>query len=98
MSANNGPGFNNFEVKSNGKWHTLLNNASEDLYNIKDKDMMSSAFEVFPFEVLEVFSPSPNVVFSWRHWGYFTGTYKENKGNGELIELFGWAEIELNDK
>ena len=39
---------------------------AEDLYTIKDKDMMQSAFETFPLEILEVFSPSPHIVFSWR--------------------------------
>jgi len=31
------------------------------------------------------------VTFSWRHWANFTGTYKGNKGKGELVNMYGFA-------
>ena len=50
----------------------------------------------FPWEVLEVFSGPPKVAFSWRHWGKFTGHYKSRKGEGEIIELYGFAIVTLS--
>jgi hypothetical protein len=38
----------------------------------------------FPWEVLKVLSGPPHVVFTWRHWGKNTGTYRGRKGNGEV--------------
>lgn len=52
---------------------------------------ISNAIPVFPFEVLNVFTALPMVSFSWRHWGYFTGSYKGSKGTGELINVFGYG-------
>ena len=60
--------------------------------------MFHGAFPAFPWEVLEVYTGPPKVAFSWRHWGRFTGKYKDNKGNGELVEVFGWGVAEVNDK
>ena len=47
--------------------------------------------------MLKVLTPPPTVTFSWRHWAYFTGKYKENKGNGELVELYGFAVVKVNE-
>lgn len=67
------------------------------------------SFAAFPWEVLEVIAfpdlanPAwPNVdnpdqvVFTWRHWGHFTGEYKGNKGKGELIEMYGFASAKIS--
>ena len=59
--------------------------------------LFHGSFAAFPWEVLEVFTGPPVVTFTWRHWGHFTGTYKGNKGKGELIEVFGWGTAEVND-
>ncbi|CAB4029090.1 Hypothetical predicted protein [Paramuricea clavata] len=50
----------------------------------------------FPWEVLNVFSGPPNVVFTWRHWGEFTGEYRGRPGNGELVELYGMLRVTVN--
>ena len=57
--------------------------------------MFHKSFPAFPWEVMEVLAfpdlGNPNwpdcanpdfVAFTWRHWGNFTGKYKENKGKG----------------
>jgi hypothetical protein len=59
-------------------------------------DMFHHSFAAFPWEVLEVFTGPPTVVFTWRHWGHFTGEFKGNKGKGELIEVFGWGTAKVN--
>lgn len=50
----------------------------------------------FPWEVLKVFSGPPNVVFTWRHWGEFTGEYRGRSGHGELVELYGMLRVTVN--
>lgn len=58
-------------------------------------EIFSSVFtEGFAWEVLEVYSPPPEVAFKWRHFGKFTGKYidehgEEHPGNNKLIEVFG---------
>jgi hypothetical protein len=38
------------------------------------------------------------VAFTWRHWGEFTGGYKGHKGEGELIEMYGFGTAVVNGK
>merc|ERR1712187_371314 len=40
----------------------------------------------------------PKVGFTWRHWGRFTGTYEENQGKGQLVEMFGFGTATVNEK
>jgi len=51
----------------------------------------------FPWEVLKVFSGPPNVVFTWRHWGHLEGSFQDNQGHGEKVEMFGLGRIGLNE-
>lgn len=48
--------------------------------------------------MIEVFSGPPTVGFSWRHWAHFTGTFEENSGDGQLVEMYGFAIATVNDK
>nr|CCA17548.1 conserved hypothetical protein [Albugo laibachii Nc14] len=50
----------------------------------------------FPMEVLEVFTQPPRCHFSWRHWGSFSGRYKGVKGDGRMIQLFGFGSVEID--
>jgi hypothetical protein len=72
-------------------------------------DMFHKSFAAFPWEVLEVIAfpdlanPSwpkvdnpDTVAFTWRHWGHFTGKYKNNKGKGELIEMYGFGTAKIS--
>lgn len=57
----------------------------------------SQAFtEGFPMEVLEVFTQPPRCHFSWRHWGSFSGRYKGVKGDGRMIQFFGFGYVEID--
>ena len=60
--------------------------------------MFHHSFAAFPWEILEVFTGPPSVTFSWRHWGHFTGSFKGNKGEGQVIEVFGYGTAKVNDK
>jgi hypothetical protein len=75
------------------------------LYNAANEDFESShnlfrkAFnESFPWEVLKVYTGPPSITFSWRHWGEFVGDYKGNKGEGQLLEMTGYAIVSVTDE
>ena len=65
----------------------------------KSHDLFRNALvNGFPWEVLKVFSGPPNVVFTWRHWGKFTGEYRGRQGNGELIEMYGMLRVTVSSE
>jgi hypothetical protein len=104
ISANGGKVFNNEEANQVGNYNVLLNAAPTDLWVSENvtwedsHDAFHNAFAAFPWEVLDVFSGPPKVAFTWRHWGTFTGTYEENQGQGEFVEMFGFGTAVVNDK
>ncbi|CAE7506749.1 unnamed protein product [Symbiodinium sp. CCMP2592] len=103
ISANGGKKFNNDEANKCGNYNVLLQGCDAALYDTecswdKSHEVFHHAFAAFPWEVLECFSPPPRVSFSWRHWGNFTGTYEGHQGHGELIEMYGFAVAEVDDK
>lgn len=105
VSVNGGKERNGFEEAVKGTYNWLFADVSKDLYNASAHTFETShkvfrgAFEDgFPWEVLEVFSGPPKVAFTWRHWGTFTGTYEEQKGSGEVIEMYGFLIATVNDE
>mmetsp|Transcript_16938 Transcript_16938/g.20803 ORF Transcript_16938/g.20803 Transcript_16938/m.20803 type:complete len:250 (-) Transcript_16938:14-763(-) len=57
----------------------------------------------FAWEVLEVYTGPPNLLFKWRHFGNFSGTFldkngKKHQGNGELLNLVGMCLAKVNEK
>lgn len=75
-----------------------LTHVCSALSHPESHDLFHTAFAAFPWEVLEVYSPPPKVAFTWRHWGQFTGTFEETKGEGQVIEMFGFGTAVVNDK
>lgn len=47
-------------------------------------------------EVLDVYSQPPRCHFAWRHWGPFCGRYKGVKGDNRIIEIRGFAYVEID--
>eukprot|EP00931_Biecheleriopsis_adriatica_P001819 TRINITY_DN10228_c0_g4_i1.p1 TRINITY_DN10228_c0_g4~~TRINITY_DN10228_c0_g4_i1.p1 ORF type:complete len:281 (+),score=35.57 TRINITY_DN10228_c0_g4_i1:53-844(+) len=50
--------------------------------------------EGFAWECLEVYSGPPSVLFKWRHFGKYSGTFtdknmRQYKGNGKMFSLIG---------
>lgn len=37
------------------------------------------------------------IVFSWLHWGEFTGEYKGNQGKGGVVELSGFVTVSVTE-
>lgn len=94
ISHDGGKVFGHLEANEIGNYNALLHGAAnwpKDISWSESHELFKDAFAVFPWEVLKVFSPPPLVAFSWRHWADFTGTYRGNKGKGELIDLIGFG-------
>ena len=105
ISANGGKVFDNDEANAVGNYNVLLNACPAEMWDSENitweasHDAFHNAFAAFPWEVLEVFSGPPKVAFTWRHWGHFTGTYEDKyKGEGQLIEMYGFGTAIVNDK
>jgi len=63
----------------------------------------STFSEGFAWEVLEVMSGPPTVAFRWRHFGKFSGTYTDKKGNkyqgnGAMVNVVGMCIAKVNDQ
>lgn len=87
-----------------GSYNWLLQTVSKELYDPDNfsfesshKTFRSAFVDGFAWEVLKVFSGPPKVAFMWRHWGAFTGEYKGRKGNGEVIEMYGFTIANVTD-
>jgi len=96
IGANGGKMFDNVGANQVGNYNVLLENCDESMWAKNQSwddthHTFKGAFAAFPWEVLKVFSGPPLVTFSWRHWANFTGTYKGNKGKGELVNMYGFA-------
>lgn len=94
MSTNGGKEYTAQEVVDRGTYNLFLENsehyrADEETFE-SSYDLFHNAFpNGFHWELLEVVAGPPNVVFKWRHWGTFQGTYKDHQPTGETIEVVG---------
>ncbi len=94
MSTNGGPEYTAQEVADEGTYNLFL---GESEHYSPSAESFKSSFEVFHnafpngflWELIEVLSGPPNVVFKWRHWGTFNGAYKDYAPTGETIEIVG---------
>ena len=88
-----------------GNYNALMRDCSAyQKYGIDDDfeashDLFRDAFTTgFPWELLKVLSGPPGpVIFTWRHWAHFTGTFEGRTGNGELIEIYGLCRVIVNE-
>ena len=104
LRANDATAYDGETVSEIGTYNVLLDGCTKDLYNNSTETNESShkLFRgTFPggfvWEVLDVFSGPPVVGFSWRHWGRFSGKYKENVGDGQTVQLFGFGVATVNE-
>ena len=102
ISTNGGKEYNAQDVVQEGTYNLFIEPTEH--YNPKEETFESSAelfHKAFPdgflWEVSEVLSGPPKVVFKWRHWGNFTGPYKEFEPTGETIEVWGISVAEVTD-
>ncbi|HEY9693083.1 MAG TPA: ester cyclase [Oculatellaceae cyanobacterium] len=102
MRTNGGPEYTANDVAAVGTYNLFLEESEH--YNPKVETFESSIrifHEAFPdgflWELAEVFSGPPNVTFKWRHWGTFSGPYKDHAPTGEKIEISGMTVARVND-
>lgn len=94
MSTNGGREYTAQDIVDEGTYNLFLGDS--DQYRASDETFDSSynlfhtAFpNGFHWELIEVLSGPPNVVFKWRHWGTFSRNYHEHQPTGETIEIVG---------
>lgn len=102
MSTNGGKEYTAQEIVEQGTYNLFLENS--DHYRASDETFESSynlfhtAFpNGFHWELVEVVAGPPNVVFKWRHWGTFSGAYKQYQPTGETIEVIGLSIAKVTD-
>lgn len=102
MRTNGGSAYTAQDVVEVGTYNLFISETEE--YSPKVETFESSAklfHTAFPngflWEVTEVFSGPPNVTFKWRHWGTFSGSYKDHAPTGEVIEVYGMSIARLSD-
>jgi len=72
--------------------------SSEETFD-SSYNLFHAAFpEGFHWELIEVLSPPPNVVFKWRHWGQFKGNFKNFSPTGETIEIVGLSVARVTEE
>jgi len=103
VSANGGVSYNLTEAARVGNYNWLLASTNPEVYDVRKESFESShslfgnAFtEGFPWEVLEVFSGPPEVAFTWRHWASFTGEFRGNQGENQIVEMYGLCLATVN--
>jgi hypothetical protein len=102
MSSNGGEKYTAQEVVTQGTYNLFINETEH--YNPK-AETFESSFELFHnafpngflWELTEVLSGPPNVTFKWRHWGTFTGSYKDYQPTGQTIEITGVSIARVTD-
>lgn len=104
ISTNGAPPQAGAVAAERGNYNVLLAGTDPTLYDAKNHTFDSSHFlfgsafpRGFPWELVEVLTGPPRLVFSWRHWAHFTGEYKGRTGDGKLHELYGIAVAVVND-
>lgn len=94
MSSNGGQEYTAQEVAEKGTYNLFLGDtehyrSSEETFD-SSYNLFHTAFpNGFHWELIEVVSGPPNVVFKWRHWGTFSGPYKDHNPTAETIEIVG---------
>ena len=102
MITNGGPAYTAQDVADAGTYNLFLGDSEQ--YKASEEDFESSAHlfhNAFPngflWELIEVLAGPPNVTFKWRHWGNFSGPYKEHAPTGETVEIEGVSIARVND-
>jgi hypothetical protein len=102
MITNGGPAYTAQDVADAGTYNLFLGDSEQ--YKASEEDFESSAHlfhNAFPngflWELIEVLAGPPNVTFKWRHWGTFSGPYKEHAPTGETVEIVGVSVARVND-
>ena len=102
MSTNGGQAYTAEDVAEAGTYNLFLGETQH--YSAKAETFESSGslfHNAFPdgflWELIEVLSGPPNVTFKWRHWGTFSGAFKDRTPTGETVEIVGVSIARVTD-
>ncbi|MDF5730778.1 MAG: SnoaL-like polyketide cyclase [Rhizonema sp. PD38] len=102
MSSNGGPAYTAEYAAQQGTYNLFISDTEH--YKASEETFESSAHlfhNAFPngflWEVLEVFSGPPKVALKWRHWGTFSGAYKDFAPTQEVVEIVGTSIVYVTD-
>ncbi|CAH1777817.1 unnamed protein product [Owenia fusiformis] len=94
--------FSAEDCLNRGNYQMLL--AGCPLYNLNAHTCETSlalfqkAFDQgFAWELTELFSGPPKIVFSWRHWTNWTGKLGNREPTNDYIEMTGMSKVIVND-
>ena len=101
MSTNGGKAYTAQDVIKQGTYNLFL----EDSAQYRAAETFESSYNLFHtafpngfhWELIDVVSGPPNVVFKWRHWGTLSGAYKNHEPTGETIEMIGLSIAKVTD-
>ncbi|MDM9381883.1 SnoaL-like polyketide cyclase [Chlorogloeopsis sp. ULAP01] len=102
MSSNGGQAYTAEEVSASGTYNLFIGDtqdyqASQETFESSGKLFRTAFPKGFLWEVLEVYSAPPKVTFKWRHWGTFSGYYKDYAPTGETVEIVGMSVAHLTE-
>ncbi len=102
MSSNGGKQYTAEDVVKGGTYNLFIGDtdaykASEETFESSGRLFRGAFPKGFLWEVLEVYSGPPNIAFKWRHWGTFTGSYKDYSPTGETIEIIGMSVAQVTE-
>ncbi|MGH1394510.1 MAG: ester cyclase [Trichormus sp.] len=102
MSTNGSYGYTVTDLINSGTYKLLIGDnkhykATEENFETSTNLFHSAFPDGFLWEVIAVYSTPPNIVFKWRHWGTFTGAYKDYAPTGETIEIIGTSVVRLRE-
>ena len=103
MSTNGGPEYTAQQIVEAGTYNLFLGDTEHYRSSTETFDSSYTLFhtafpEGFHWELIEVLSPPPNVVFKWRHWGNFKGNFKNFSPTGETIEIVGLSVARVTEE
>ncbi|MDF5718254.1 MAG: SnoaL-like polyketide cyclase [Rhizonema sp. NSF051] len=102
MSSNGGPAYTAEYAAQQGTYNLFISDtehykASEETFESSGQLFHNAFPNGFLWEVLEVFSGPPKIAFKWRHWGTFSGAYKDFAPTHEVVEVVGTSIAHVTD-
>lgn len=98
-------GLSGEETLRLGSYNALLKNSlpKEFQYYKAEEESFESSHDVFrsalprgfAWEVLSVYTGPPEIVFKFRHWGFFEGPFKGHAPTGEVVQFYGLATLKV---
>ena len=102
VRSNNSSPYTAQDLAEQGTYNVLIEknehyDPSRETYESASSIFHTAFPDGFLWELIEILSPPPKVTFKWRHWGTFSGNYKNYSPTGERIEIVGISVAEITE-